>query len=88
MFNREGDCLAAKLWPGRVFTLLSNFADADLMTALSDRLVPVPLLASSWVNPAACENFLGRPKVYDLVMLANGEQLASHAIWAQPVQAV
>jgi hypothetical protein len=29
-----------------------------------------------------------RPGRYDLVMLANGEQLASHAIWAQPVQAV
>ncbi len=70
--------LAAKLWPGRVFTLLSNFDDADLMRTLSDRLVPVPLLASHWVNPAAFDDYLGRAKVYDLVMLANFGRFKRH----------
>jgi glycosyltransferase involved in cell wall biosynthesis len=70
--------LAAKLWPGRVYTLLSNFDDADLMRALSDRLVPVPLLASHWVNPAPFDDYLGRPRDYDLVMLANFGRFKRH----------
>jgi glycosyltransferase involved in cell wall biosynthesis len=63
--------LAAAVWPGRVFTLLSNYDDAGTMTELSDRIVPVPLLASSWVNPAEYDDCLPRAKVYDVVMLAN-----------------
>jgi glycosyltransferase involved in cell wall biosynthesis len=70
--------LAAGTWPGRVFTLLSNFDDAAAMTALSDRLVPVPLLASSWVNPAVYDDYLGRVKVYDIVMLANFARFKRH----------
>jgi glycosyltransferase involved in cell wall biosynthesis len=70
--------LAARLWPGRVFTLLSDLADADVMRTLSDRLVPVSLLASSWVNPDECEKYLCRPKVYDLVMLANFGRFKRH----------
>ncbi len=70
--------LAAKLWQGRVFTLLSNLEDAGIMRAVSDRLIPVPLLASSWVNPAGYDDFLGRPKVYDLVMLANFARFKRH----------
>jgi glycosyltransferase involved in cell wall biosynthesis len=70
--------LAVKLWPGRLYTLLSNFEDAATMRALSERLTPVPLLASSWVNPAAYQEHLGRPKDYDIVMLANFSRVKRH----------
>jgi glycosyltransferase involved in cell wall biosynthesis len=70
--------LAAAIWPGRVFTLLSNYGDADIIAALSDRLVPVPLLASSWVNPAAFDESLPRARAYDLVMLANFARFKRH----------
>jgi glycosyltransferase involved in cell wall biosynthesis len=70
--------LAIKLWPGRLYTLLSNFEDAVTMRALSPRLTPVPLLASSWVNPAAYQEHLGRPKDYDIVMLANFSRVKRH----------
>jgi glycosyltransferase involved in cell wall biosynthesis len=70
--------LAVKLWPGRLYTLLSNFDDAATMRALSDRLVPVPLLASSWGDPSAYEPYLGGPKDYDLVMLANFSRVKRH----------
>jgi glycosyltransferase involved in cell wall biosynthesis len=73
-----GLLLALKLWPGRLYTLLSNFDDAERMRALSDRLVPVPLLASSWVNPAVFEPWLGRPRDYDVVMLANFATFKRH----------
>ncbi len=70
--------LAAGTWSGRAFTLLSNQEDAAAMTALSDRLVPVPLLASSWVNPAVYDDCLPRAKVYDIVMLANFARFKRH----------
>jgi glycosyltransferase involved in cell wall biosynthesis len=70
--------LALKLWPGRLYTLLSNFDDAAAMRGLSERLVPVPLLASSWVDPAAYEPYLGQPRDYDLVMLANFSRVKRH----------
>jgi glycosyltransferase involved in cell wall biosynthesis len=70
--------LAVKLWPGRLYTLLSHFEDAAAMRALSERLTPLPLLASSWVNPAAYQEHLGRPKDYDIVMLANFSRVKRH----------
>jgi glycosyltransferase involved in cell wall biosynthesis len=70
--------LAVKLWPGRLYTLLSNFEDAATMRALSERLTPVPLLASSWVNPADYQEHIGRPKDYDVVMLANFSRVKRH----------
>jgi glycosyltransferase involved in cell wall biosynthesis len=69
---------ALKLWPGKLWTLLSNFADEARMRALSDRLVPVPLLASSWVNPGVFEPWLGLPREYDVVMLANFGEFKRH----------
>ncbi len=63
--------LAARLWPNPVYTLLSNLDDADSIRRMSDRLIPIPLMASSWVNPAAYEPHLGNGKDYEIVMLAN-----------------
>jgi glycosyltransferase involved in cell wall biosynthesis len=63
--------LAARLWPGRLYTLLSTPDDAASMRQLSDRLRIVPVLVSGWVNPDPYRAYLGTPKQYDIVMLAN-----------------
>src|SRR4029453_6405503 len=70
--------LMARLWPGRLFTLLSNFADAELMRAISPRLVPVPLLASSRIDPDDFPPHLGRAKDYDIVLLAHFDPVKRH----------
>ncbi len=75
--------LAARHWPGPVYTLLSNLDDAATMPRLSPNLVPVPLLASSWVNPAVYEPYLGTGKEFDLVMVANFAPYKRHWLFFQ-----
>ena len=70
--------LMARLWPGRLFTLLSNLADGRLMRRASARLHPIPLLSSSWVDPAAFVPHLGKPKDHDIVMLAHFDPVKRH----------
>ena len=70
--------LAGKIWPNPVFTLLSHLDDAATIRSLTDRIIPVPLLASSWVNPDLYEGHLDRPRDYDLVMLANFASFKRH----------
>jgi hypothetical protein len=75
--------VAARLWPGPLYTLLSNLDDAATMRRLSDRLVPVPLLASSWVNPDAYRGYLGSAKEYDILMVANFAPYKRHWLFFQ-----
>jgi len=70
--------LMANFWPGRVFTLLSNLDDAVLMRAASPRLEPIPLLASSWVDPEVFVPHLSGPKEHDLTMLAHFDPVKRH----------
>ena len=70
--------LMAQLWPGRVFTMLSNLKDASLMRMLSRRLTPLPLLASSWVDPAPFVPHLAQSRDYDIVMLAHFDPVKRH----------
>lgn len=70
--------LMNRFWPGRLFTLLSNYSDADLIHTLAPRIEPIPLLASHWVNPEAAEPFLDRAKDYDIVMLAHFDPVKRH----------
>jgi glycosyltransferase involved in cell wall biosynthesis len=75
--------VAARLWPGPLYTLLSNFDDAAAMRRLADNLVPIPLLASSWVNPDAYREYLGAAKEYDVVMVANFAPYKRHWLFFQ-----
>jgi glycosyltransferase involved in cell wall biosynthesis len=75
--------VAARLWPGPLYTLLSNLDDAATMRRLSDRLIPVPLLASSWVNPDAYRGHLGSSREYDIVMVANFAPYKRHWLFFQ-----
>jgi glycosyltransferase involved in cell wall biosynthesis len=70
--------LATKMWPGRLYTLLSNFDDEAAMRRLSDRLTPIPLLASHWVDPDSFVPYLGAPKEFDLLMLAHFCRVKRH----------
>ena len=66
------------LWPGeRIFTLLSNFADEEVYRRFHPKLVPVPLLASSWVDP---DIYSAAPveKEFDVVMVANFSPYKRH----------
>jgi glycosyltransferase involved in cell wall biosynthesis len=70
----------AAAWPGTLFTLISNAGDADVLPAVSEKFVVVPLYASSWVNPAW---FAPRPKAqraFDLIMVANFAKFKRHHV--------
>jgi glycosyltransferase involved in cell wall biosynthesis len=70
--------LADCVWPGKIHTLLSRFEDASRVAKVSDRLIPVPLLASSWVDPDAFFPFLGGSREIDIVMVASLASFKRH----------
>src|SRR5262249_13234194 len=78
--------LTLRLWPGRLFSLLSNFKDAGLLRVLSPKLTPVPLLASSWVDPDAFVPHLGGPKDYDIAMLAHFDPVKRHWLFFEALR--
>jgi glycosyltransferase involved in cell wall biosynthesis len=70
--------VAVAQWPGeRIFTLLSNFADAPVYARFSPKLRPVALLASSWVDPAVFTAGEVK-KEFDVVMVANFSPYKRH----------
>jgi glycosyltransferase involved in cell wall biosynthesis len=64
---------ACKAWPSHFFTILSNFDDAPIFSRLCSKIVVIPLLASSWVNPSIFkpDNFFSSKKVYDIAVLSS-----------------
>jgi glycosyltransferase involved in cell wall biosynthesis len=75
-------CLAttafAHDWPGPLFALISNTRDLEILPRLASNYVPVPLFASSWVNPTF---YYPRPRPerdVDIVMLANFGKYKRH----------
>ena len=44
-------CLSPALFPDPIFTLVSNEKDLVYFPRISSNYIPVPLFASSWVNP-------------------------------------
>src|SRR5438093_764179 len=82
-------CRAARLYPTRrrrIFSLLSNYKDAGLLRLLSQKLTPVPLLASHWVDPDAFVPHLGGPKDYDLAMLAHFDPVKRHWLFFEALR--
>ena len=63
--------LAVKLWPGNLFTTVSSIDDLPAFSRLSSRIITIPLLSSSWVNPDVFTPDRSQPKKYDIVMVAN-----------------
>jgi hypothetical protein len=70
--------VAAAMWPGTLFTILSNHDDIPAFEQLAHNVKVIPLLASNWVHP---ELFAprGEPtKQYDIVMVANFAKYKRH----------
>lgn len=64
---------ACKAWPSTFFTILSNFEDVPIFPRISSKIIVVPLLASSWVNPSIFKpnEERGRKKLYDIAVLSS-----------------
>lgn len=63
--------LAAKMWPGKLFNIMSAVVDQDVFARLGDNLVSIPLISSNWVNPDVFAGDDNVSKEFDIVMLAN-----------------
>ena len=70
--------LAAKLWPGTLFTILSNHDDTAAFAGIAKNIKIIPLLASNWVNPSLFARSSDPEKQYDIVMLANFAKYKRH----------
>jgi glycosyltransferase involved in cell wall biosynthesis len=71
-----------RAWPDPVLTLLSNRKDLELFPRISPKYVPVPLFASSWVNPDLFEPLPRDQRDIDLLMVANfGKFKRHHALF-------
>ena len=66
------------LFPGPVFTLLSNPRDRDYFPRMSANLIVVPLYASSWVNPELFQPLPKKDRAWDLLMVANFAKFKRH----------
>jgi glycosyltransferase involved in cell wall biosynthesis len=70
---------ACKLWPSHLFTILSNFEDAEIFPRLCSKIVVIPLLASSWVNPSIFKpTHTVKNKTFDIVVLSNFASYKRH----------
>jgi len=72
--------IAARMWPSKIFTILSNFDDLDTFQRICPKVCPIPLLASSWVNPDVVSvRNPAAPCRFDIAMLANFATYKRHA---------
>jgi glycosyltransferase involved in cell wall biosynthesis len=67
-----------EIFPGPVFTLISNPKDLDIFPRMSSNLVVVPLYASSWVNPELFQPSPRSARAWDLIMVANFAKFKRH----------
>ncbi len=68
------------LFPGPVFTLISNPKDLAVFPRMSSNLVVVPLYASSWVNPDLFQPMPKAERSWDLLMVANFAKFKRHHV--------
>jgi glycosyltransferase involved in cell wall biosynthesis len=70
-----------KLYPDPVLCTISHDDDMLTLPRLSERVIPVPLLASNWVNPAAFSPLPQADRDVDIVMVATfGKYKRHHAL--------
>jgi hypothetical protein len=73
-----GTTLFAHVYPGPLFSLISNSRDLEVLPRLAPNYVAVPLFASSWVNPEFYRPLPRDRRDVDLVMLANFGKYKRH----------
>jgi glycosyltransferase involved in cell wall biosynthesis len=66
------------VYPGPIFSLISNTNDLKVLPRLSKRYMMIPLFASSWVNPDLYKPVPFEKKDLDILMLANFGKYKRH----------
>ncbi len=67
-----------KLYPDRIFSTISHEHDMIMLPRLSDKIVPVPLLASNWVNPDDFQPLPRAERDIDIVIVATFGKYKRH----------
>jgi len=80
------NCLFPEIYPGPIFCLISSLNDLEILPRLSERYVPVPLFASSWVNPMLYNPVAFEKKSLDICMLANFGKYKRHFLLFQALR--
>jgi glycosyltransferase involved in cell wall biosynthesis len=76
-----GVTIFPKLFPEPVFSTISHDNDMTTLPRLSNRITPVPLLASNWVNPSDFAPLPQDQRDIDVVMVATfGKYKRHHAL--------
>lgn len=68
----------AAAYPGKIFSLISNQGDPEVLPRVGKNMVVVPLYASHWVLPALFEPLPLERRDIDLIMVANFAKFKRH----------
>ncbi len=72
------NCVFGRVYAAPLFMLISNTADMAILPRLAPNYLPVPLLASSWVNPGLFRPRPSEERDIDIVMVANWGKIKRH----------
>jgi glycosyltransferase involved in cell wall biosynthesis len=67
-------------YPDRIFSLISNRKDLEIIPRVSPNYVAVPLYASCWVNPNVFQPLPKDQRDIDLIMVANFGKVKRHYV--------
>jgi glycosyltransferase involved in cell wall biosynthesis len=71
-------CGFPRAYPGPIFVTLSHENDRHILPRLAPNYVPLPLYASSWINPARYRPLPRTQRDIDLIMVANFGKFKRH----------
>jgi glycosyltransferase involved in cell wall biosynthesis len=71
-------CGFPRAYPGPIFVTLSHESDHNTLPRLAPNYVPLPLYASSWINPARFQPLPPAQRDIDLIMVANFGKFKRH----------
>ena len=69
-----------RLFPGSLHCTISNLADLEIFPRLHPAYKPLPLFASSWVNPGLYQPRPRNERDFDLLMVANFGRYKRHHV--------
>ena len=72
------NCVFPEAYPDRVFSLISNERELEMLPRLSPKFIPLPLYGSSWVNPLLFKPRPWKQRDVDILMVANWSKTKRH----------
>jgi len=72
------NCVFPEVYPNKVFSLISNERDLEVLPRLSPKFIPLPLYGSSWVNPLLFKPLPWNERNVDILMVANWSKTKRH----------